>query len=363
MVRIGCAISVTDAQNVIFADTRVFSIADIIVVEVRGTVSVANAQGIVQPDTGVFIVTDSVVVQVREANSAAYAQGIIILATLIFFGRIGSKLQAVSSVQPSTSLASHTPSSSLSLSTMSPPSQVSHTPSTKVQSAGRCLWWDRCRSCRPQGRTTGDFVGITHAVVVAVVVHDEPSFAGLAHAVHEGAERRVAVGGGIAVVVAGRGSVQPVTSLASHTPSSSLSLSTIEPSSRRSHTRRLRRCRAWVAVCGGIAVVVAGCGSVQPVTLVGITHAVVVAVVVDDESAFTGLTHAVHEGAERWSLSVVGCVVVAGRGIGTTGDSLASHTPSSSLSLSTMSPASQVSHTPSTKVQSVRSLSVVGSLS
>ena len=44
--------------------------------------------------------------------------------------------------------------------------------------------------------TTGDLVGITHAVVVAVVVYDEASFAGLAHAVHEGAERVVAVCGG-----------------------------------------------------------------------------------------------------------------------------------------------------------------------
>ena len=54
-----------------------------------------------------------------------------------------------------------------------------------------------CRSCRPQGRTAGDFVGITHAIVVAVVVYDESSFTGFTHAVYEGAECVVAVCGGI----------------------------------------------------------------------------------------------------------------------------------------------------------------------
>ena len=88
---------------------------------------------------------------------------------------------------------------------MSPASQVSQTPSTKVQRR-----WSLSvvgSSVVVAGRgigTTRDLVGITHAVVVAVVVHDEPCFAGLAHCRLRRCRGLVAVGGGVAVVVAGR---------------------------------------------------------------------------------------------------------------------------------------------------------------
>ena len=51
--------------------------------------------------------------------------------------------------------------------------------------------------------TTGDLVGITYAVVIAVVVYDEAVFAGLADSIDVGTERVVGVGGWSAVVVAG----------------------------------------------------------------------------------------------------------------------------------------------------------------
>ena len=112
-----------------------------------------------------------------------------------------------------------------------------------------------------------------------------------------------------------------MTSLASQTPSSSLSLSTIRPvfaglaDSIDVGTERVVCVGRWCAV------VVAGCRVGTTGDLVGITHAVVIAVVVDDQAVFAGLAVSIDVGTERvvgvgrWS-----AVVVTGCRVGTTGD-------------------------------------------
>ena len=114
--------------------------------------------------------------------------------------------------------------------------------------------------------TTGDLVGITDAVVIAVVVYDQAVLARLADSIDVGTERVVGVG-------------------------------------------------RWCAV------VVAGCRVGTTGDLVGITYAVVITVVVYDQAVFACLADSIDVGTERVVCVGRWCaVVVTGCRVGTTGD-------------------------------------------
>ena len=97
-----------------------------------------------------------------------------------------------------TSSASQTPSSSLSLSTTRPSTQVSQTAidvgAERVVGVG-CWCAVVVTGCRVG--TTADLVGIADAIVIAVVVYDQAIHAGLADSIDVGTERVVGVGVGV----------------------------------------------------------------------------------------------------------------------------------------------------------------------
>ena len=171
--------------------------------------------------------------------------------------------------------------------------------------------------------TALDFVGVTNAVTIAVVVHDDSVYAGVTHAIDVCTLCVVGVCGGICVVVAGRG-IGTTCDLVGIADAVVIAVVVYDSASAVCFSG------AGFATCGrdtasvfvgGSAVVVAGRGFGTALDFVGITDAVTIAVVVHDDSVYAGVTHAI----DVCTLRVVGvcggiCVVVAGRWIGTTGD-------------------------------------------
>ena len=147
--------------------------------------------------------------------------------------------------------------------------------------------------------TTGDFVGIADAIVIAVVVHDQSIHAGVAYAIDVGAKRVVSVSGGCVVVVAGRriGTTGDFVGIADaiviavvvHDQSIHASVAyAIDVGAKR-----------VVSVSGGCVVVVAGRRIGTTGDFVGIADAIVIAVVVHDQSIHAGVAYAIDVGAER----------------------------------------------------------------